>query len=111
MFLFFHYAFSSAGAKTVITATKASIGDKVLNLKKKVDEALTMLEETNSNPIKHVLCARGEDNDTVTTISERDVHLERVCNIHTEQLNSINIVYNNYNRACDHLPNTHNCNQ
>ena len=64
----------------MITATKAFVGDKILHLKKNVDEALINLDKENKNSVNHVLVTMGDDKDTADTDSEREIHLERVCN-------------------------------
>lgn len=71
---------STAEAKVVITATKSVIGDKVLELRKNVDEALTLLD---ANIVEHVVVSTG-DNDDSSVVLGKDIHLEKACySIHT----------------------------
>ena len=67
-----------ARAKVVITATMVVVGDRVLMLKKNVDEALTKLDKDNESSVRHVLVAMGNNADNASADSERDIHLERV---------------------------------
>ena len=68
---------STAEAKVVITATESVIGDKVLELRKNVDEALTLL---GANIVKHIVVSTGDNDD-----SSVDLH-----NHHTAELEGPN---------------------
>lgn len=70
-----------AQAKVVITASEAVIGDRVLMLKKNLDEALTDLSASATNTIEHVLVAMGENNGPAPTYLAKDIHLEKVCSL------------------------------
>ena len=61
-----------------ITATKAVVGDKVLMLKKTLDDAITNLDYSGEQTINHVLVALGTDVDIKSVDSTRDIYLERV---------------------------------
>ena len=61
-----------------ITATKAVVGDKVLMLKKTLDDAITNLDYSGEQTINHVLVALGTDVDIKSVDSGRDIYLERV---------------------------------
>ena len=65
----------------MITATESVIGDKVLELKKNVDEALTLLD---ANTVKHVVVSTGKDNNDSSVDLGKDIHLEKACySVHT----------------------------
>ena len=67
---------SAADAKVVITATKASIADKVIHLKKNVDEALSAM---HGHSICHVLVAsEGNLNEPAPDLGTKDIHLQGV---------------------------------
>ena len=68
----------AADAKVVITATESVIGDQLLNLKKNVDEALTLLHEANANSVKHIVVSTGSANNDSGVEIEKDIHLEKV---------------------------------
>lgn len=73
----------TAEAKIVITATESVIGDKVLELKKNVDEAITHLDKADANTVKHVIVSTGRDDDD-SGVDVGDIHLEKVrYDIHT----------------------------
>ena len=72
---------STAEAKVVITATESVIGDKVLELKKNVDEALTLLD---ANTVKYVIVSTGRNNNDSSVDLRKYIHLEKACYcIHT----------------------------
>lgn len=66
---------STAEAKVVITATQSVIGDKVLELKKNVDEALAHLD---THTVKHVVVSTGKDNNDSGVDLGKNIHLEKV---------------------------------
>lgn len=63
----------------MITATEAIVGDKVLLLKKTLDEALGKLDGRGTNTIKHVLVAAEESDCSAIVWSATDIELEKVC--------------------------------
>ena len=60
-----------------ITTTRAVVGDKVLMLRKNLDEAITSLDNSDEHSINHILVASGEENDTACAYMGRDIHLEK----------------------------------
>ena len=67
------------------------IGDRVLELKKNVDEALTLLD---ARTVKHVVVSTGRDNNESGVDLGKDIHLEKAgYSIHTLPLLLVIHVY------------------
>ena len=62
----------------MITATQAVVGDKTLEMKKSVDEALAALEGDGANCVQHVLVAVQEGSVTDGFTTGKDIDLEKV---------------------------------
>ena len=73
--LLISHCYFAAKAVVAITATKAAVGDKVLMLKKNLDEAITSLDNSGEHSIKHILVS---EDDTACAYMGRDIHLEKV---------------------------------
>ena len=75
--LLISHCYFAAKAVVAITTTRAVVGDKVLMLRKNLDEAITSLDNSDEHSINHILVASGEENDTACAYMERDIHLEK----------------------------------
>lgn len=68
-------SFAVAKAKVVITAPRAVVGDKSFELKKNIDDVLTVLDEKSETTVDYVLVGMMEGENTN---SQRYLHLEKV---------------------------------